>query len=190
MARLFAALYPPPDVAARVYAACAPLRDAAPTVRWTTAPALHVTMRFFGDVAPATATGVARAIDEAAALFDPMPATIRGVGAFPSWSRARVVWAGLEGDPKLELLHHELEVRAVALGFEVEGRVFRPHLTLARLPADAGLDLRRAIRTAARGVRLREPVMIESIRLMASRLEAGGADHSESHRAQLGRIRP
>ena len=39
------------------------------------------------------------------------------------------VWIGVGQDPRLELLHHDVEVAFEGLGFEVEGRPFRPHLT-------------------------------------------------------------
>ena len=36
--------------------------------------------------------------------------TLGSVGAFPNFRRARVVWMGVESEPKLEWLHHDLEV--------------------------------------------------------------------------------
>ena len=58
---------------------------------------------------------------------------LQGIGAFPNFRRARVVWIGVEQEPRLELLHHDLELACEQEGFEVEGRPFRPHITLARV---------------------------------------------------------
>lgn len=185
--RLFAAVYPPSDVAGRVHAACATLRDAAPTIRWEPAGRLHCTVRFYGPVEAGHSAAIAVGLAEAARLFDPLPVEVRGLGAFPTWGRARVVWAGIRADPKFELLHHEVEVRAMAMGFEVEGRVFRPHLTLARIPADAEGPVRRAIREAARGVRVRERFTVDEVVLMSSTTGPTGTRHEAVARAPLGR---
>lgn len=187
MRRLFAAVYPPVEVASRLHAAVAPLREAAPSLRWTPANQLHATVRFYGDVDAAMVPRIADAIADASRLFDPIQAGIRGLGAFPTWGRARVVWAGLTADPKLELLHHEIELRAMALGFPVEGRLFRPHLTLARVPDDAAGTSRRAIREAARGVRVRDFFTVGSIALMQSTLGPVGAVHTLVANLPLGR---
>ncbi|MFN9576484.1 MAG: RNA 2',3'-cyclic phosphodiesterase [Gemmatimonadota bacterium] len=185
--RLFAAVYPPADVAGRVHVACAPLHDAAPPLRWEPPGRLHCTVRFYGAVEADGVAMIAAGLAEAARLFDPLPVEVRGLGAFPAWGRARVVWAGVRADPKFELLHHEIEVRAMALGFEVEGRVFRPHLTLARVPADVELPVRRAIREAARGVRVRERFTVDEVVLMSSTAGPTGTRHEAVARAPLGR---
>lgn len=184
MTRLFAAWVPLPDEAAQVYDACTPLRAAAPAERWVPAPRLHCTMRFFGEVDDAVVAALPSAVREASALFDPLPLTVRGFGAFPTWTRARVVWAGVQADPHFELLHHEIERRVVALGLEVEGRIFRPHLTLARLSEPARAV---AIRNAARGVRMRCRATVRSVSLIASRAAAGGHRYDVVATANLGR---
>lgn len=176
-ARLFAAVYPPAALAERLHAACAPLRAAAPMVRWVPAAALHCTVRFYGDVPQARWGAIAEGLAQAAAGFDPLVADVRGLGAFPTWGRARVVWAGVVADPKFELLHHDIEVAAMALGFEVEGRVYRPHLTLGRVAREVPVEVRRAIRDAARGVRVREAFRLETVRLMASHAAPEGRRH-------------
>lgn len=185
--RLFAAVYPPPEVSARGHEACAGMREAAPSVHWATPDRLHCTVRFYGDVEDPQVAALAGTLAEAARLFDPISAELRGVGAFPVWGRARVVWIGMRAEPKFELLHHEIEIRAMALGFEVEGRVFRPHLTLARIPAEAKAPVRQAIRAAARGVRLQEPFVIDRVLLMESTTGPAGTRHTAVAQAPLGR---
>lgn len=185
--RLFAAVYPPPEIAATLHADCAPLRAAAPALRWTPAEQLHATVRFYGAVEEALIPAVTASIVESCRLFDPISAAVRALGAFPGWGRSRVVYAGLAAEPKLELLHHEIETRAMALGFEVEGRIFRPHLTLARLSDTPNVPLRRAIREAARGVRVRHDFTIRSVALVASEPGPQGRVHQVVAQATLGR---
>jgi 2'-5' RNA ligase len=73
------------------------------------------------------------AIAGVAALHRELLMTVGGLGAFPNFRRARIVWMGVEHEPRLELLHHDVELACERLGFELEGRPFRPHLTLARV---------------------------------------------------------
>ncbi len=59
-------------------------------------------------------------------------AGVRGLGAFPSVERARVLWAGVD-DPEagLDALVTDLET-GLAPEFRKEMRRFHPHLTVAR----------------------------------------------------------
>ena len=52
--------------------------------------------------------------------------TLGGIGAFPNFRRARVVWMGVGQDPRLELLHHDVEVACEGLGSRLrDGRFGR-----------------------------------------------------------------
>jgi 2'-5' RNA ligase len=167
--RLFIAINLPGDVRDRIHDAAAPLREAAPDIAWTPPERLHLTLKFLGerpesDVAPLEA--MLRSIGDRHA---PMPLVIEGGGAFPSLARPRVIWAGIAAEPRLELLHHDVESACASLGYEVEGRAFRPHLTLGR--ARGGVEspsARVAISRAARRIALREEVGVESVDLMRS----------------------
>jgi 2'-5' RNA ligase len=109
-----------------------------------------------------------------------------GVGAFPNFRRARVVWMGVESDPRLELLHHDLEVACGDAGFEVEGRPFRPHITLARVRAPLALDRARPFARAARRVAYAASEEVRALGLLESTLGSGGARYRRVHAASLG----
>lgn len=184
--RLFLALNPPAELQERVYEAAAPLREAAPGVRWTPAPKLHATVRFLGEVPDERAPEIAGRVREACAGFAPIPVTVDRFGAFPTWRRARVVWAGVSWMPALELLHDAVERACTSLGFEVEGRPFRPHLTLARLKVPGG-EVARSIGLAARGVRVDAGWLVDGVDLMRSELRPEGARYTVLESAPLAR---
>jgi RNA 2',3'-cyclic 3'-phosphodiesterase len=54
-------------------------------------------------------------------------------GAFPSASRPRVLWLGVDGGEALLEVHRALAEALAGAGLPVEERAFRPHLTLARV---------------------------------------------------------
>jgi 2'-5' RNA ligase len=93
----------------------------------------HVTLKFLGDVNEDAVPAIEECIKAAAFDVKPFEVTIKGAGVFPSRSKARVVWAGLEGAESMALMTSRLEDCLEPLGFPKEGREFRPHLTLARV---------------------------------------------------------
>jgi RNA 2',3'-cyclic 3'-phosphodiesterase len=165
--RLFLALNIEAQVRQRCYAATAALRTAGPDVRWVDEGKLHLTLKFLGDQPETLVTGLAPVIDAAAGRSRVMDLSLGGIGAFPNFRRPRVVWLGVTPDPKLELLHNDVEVACEKLGLSVEGRPFRPHVTLGRVESGDG----KALREAARGTKVRETSAVRSIDLI---LSAGG----------------
>jgi 2'-5' RNA ligase len=76
----------------------------------------------------------------------------------------------------LELLHHDVEMACKALGVPIDGKPFRPHLTLARVkPRAAKSGALRDLARAAKGVTFAEDVVISSIDLMESELTTVGS---------------
>ena len=74
----------------------------------------------------------------------------------------------MANDPKLELLHHDVEVACEQLGFAVEGRPFRPHLTLVRVKDRIDATVLRQLERAAKNVTLDAPSPVTSVDLMQS----------------------
>jgi len=162
------------------------LRAEAPELAWVPRERQHLTLKFLGDVEDGAASKLTDAADRAAALHEPLEMTVREVGAFPNFRRARVVWIGVEQEPRLELLHHDLELACEREGFEVEGRPFRPHITLARVRAPLPVERMRALARVARTVRMKAMVPVEQITLFESTLAPTGARYRRIHAASLG----
>jgi 2'-5' RNA ligase len=148
----------------------------APDLSWVREPALHLTVKFLGEQ-PADLVG--RLVEELRAVGDRnkvIEVEIGGVGAFPNFRRPRVVWIGVSPDPKLELLHHDVESACEALGIPLDGKPFRPHLTLARVkPRAADPVTLRKLARAADEVTFVEEVLITSVDLMLSEPSSRGS---------------
>lgn len=125
MIRLFAAIALPPEIAAALSSRRAPLAGA----RWRPPESLHVTLRFFGDVAE----DVADDIDQALELISgsPFELTIEGAGSFGEGDRLRALWAGVAPSQPLSVLAGRCERAARKAGLKAEPRAFMPHVTLA-----------------------------------------------------------
>ena len=176
----------PETVRAMVHEATVPLRAAAPWVAWTPAEKLHLTVKFIGEREEASVPALAEELVRAALGHAPVSVAMGGIGAFPNFRRPHVVWMGVEPHPRLELLHHDVERACERQGIEVEGRAFRPHLTLGRIGRRPAMDALRALARARRDVTFRTELAVDSVDLMRSELRPDGARHTLVASAPLG----
>lgn len=165
--------------------AIAPLREEVAEIAWVPREQRHLTLKFFGDVEEGAASRIAAAVERTAATHRPFELTLGEIGAFPNFRRARVVWIGVEHEPRLELLQHDLEVACDEAGFELEGRPFRPHVTVARMRAPLPVERARQVARMARSVRWSAVEPVDRISLMESTLAPAGARYVRLDAATL-----
>ena len=140
--RLFVAVGVPAQAADELDGAVAPLRQSWPALRWTGRDAWHVTLAFLGEVNETVSTRLEPRLERAAARHPCLAVSLGGAGAFPGAGRARVLWTGVQDEPRgLAALAASVAAGARRAGAPPaeEGRRFQPHLTLARCrePVDA-----------------------------------------------------
>src|SRR5688572_7773288 len=164
--RLFIAINFPDALRSALHAAMEPLRVAAPDIRWVDAPRIHLTLKFLGEHPESAVHPLMDMLARIATRYDPIPLELGGLNAFPNLRQPRVVWLGVSADPKLELLYHDVETACETLGHPVEGRAYRPHVTLGRV-RDRARDPHR-IAAVARGISWRAPATAETLDLMVS----------------------
>ncbi len=104
--------------------------------KWTRSKAAHLTLNFFGEIDQKSVDGIIRALEPMTETRLTFEVVLQGVGAFPSFARPRVLWAGLAGDVRdLLELKQEIDVCLEKIGIPPETRPFHPHLTLGRVPS-------------------------------------------------------
>ncbi|WP_394848054.1 RNA 2',3'-cyclic phosphodiesterase [Pendulispora brunnea] len=135
--RAFVALDLDPATRARFAEPLATLRQSR-SVRCVDPERMHLTVKFLGDISEEQASAVAQALQFLEAQAGPRihQATFTG---FPQLRRARVLAFELADDGTCAHLASLVETALEPLGFPREGRLFRPHVTLARCrqPIDA-----------------------------------------------------
>lgn len=110
------------------------LRAIGTPVSWVRPEGIHLTLKFLGDIEPATVPLIGRKLAEIAARQSPFRLQPQACGAFPTLKQMRVLWVGLNGDVDiLRSLQKRIESSLGALGFQPEKRPFRGHLTLGRV---------------------------------------------------------
>ncbi len=102
-------------------------------VKWVDPRQIHATLKFFADLTPHNRSVVEAALGEIASSVPPLPLAVRGLGAFRSGAKIRVLWAGLDDSVGgLSAFQASLERVLHTRGIPREERPFRPHLTLGR----------------------------------------------------------
>lgn len=142
--RLFVAVSVPRSHLERVDAEIASFKDKVVNARWTPVENQHVTLKFLGSTPGDRLDEIAEVCGIVAAGREPAHVRLEQVGAFPSKSRVRVLWVGLDDSKSLlASLAADLDRGFEALGYPTEARAFTPHLTLCRfkipVPLKGGL---------------------------------------------------
>jgi 2'-5' RNA ligase len=183
--RLFVAVNLPPGERRAAFAATRRLREGHLPVKWVAEDALHVTLKFLGEVADDRAAPIGAALAEAVRTARPFEVALGGFGVFPDHERPRIFLLGIERHPALELLANDVELAMAGLGFEPELRPFQPHLTIGRARKDARASAFSALTELSAGIDYASMLHVGSVELMESTLGPAGPTYRIVHRAPL-----
>ncbi len=183
--RLFLAINLPAPIRREIEAASEPLKACAPELAWVPESRMHLTLKFLDEQPEERLEAIQAAVADVAGRHRELVMSIGGVGAFPNFRRPRVVWMGVNQDARLELLHHDVELACERIGFEVDGRPFRPHLTLARVRRAPAEEQLRELWRAAKRVDYRGDCIVRSVELMRSETGPGGSTYTPLMSAAL-----
>ena len=155
------------------------MRLQATDVAWVGAENLHITLKFLGGVEDTRLSDVADAVGAAAAVRA-FEVELRGLGAFPTPTRPRVIWAGAAAAPAFAELAAGVDRAIVGLGFPPEERGFTPHVTLGRV-REPRRDPALAAALTAAALRPFGTLRVARLSLMRSDLSSRGARYTELH---------
>ena len=148
-----------------------------PRVVWVKPVALHVTIRFLGEVEPADAERLQEVLAPAIPLA-PFEIEWRGIGTFPNNKHPRALWIGVvNGAAPLAQLEAEVS-RRIAGGStaDLDDRPFLAHLTVGRVKmAGAGVDWPKILQTVE--VK-RIKTVVDRVTLYRSELSRGGPHYT------------
>lgn len=140
--RAFIAIDLAPEIKTILESLIRSVRKNAGGVTWVKTEAMHLTLKFLGDIPEDSVETVKALLEKLAGTRRAFPLRLKGTGTFPPGGkmRARVLWAGVEEGPELMELQAVLETECEKLGFTREDRAFHPHLTLGRVKSSDGLE--------------------------------------------------
>jgi RNA 2',3'-cyclic 3'-phosphodiesterase len=130
---------------------------------------MHLTLAFLGEVPQDFIESAKVPLVEVTRQHHAFAAQLKGLGAFPSPSRARVVWVGMEqGKAEVCALQADVIKALSSIGYQPERRPFSPHLTLGRLRVPEDVSKAVAVQFAT------ECFVIDRVVLFRSVLGAAG----------------
>lgn len=129
--RLFLAIPVTGTACAKLEAALARWRRAAPGVRWEAPRDWHITLKFLGAWPDAREQELIAALD--AQPWPRLRLQVMDLGTFPSLRRPAALWAGVMPRAELAAWAERLQTCLQPLGVAPERRAFTPHITLARV---------------------------------------------------------
>ena len=111
-------------------------------VKWVRPEAMHLTLKFLGEIKDESVVSVCNIVKDAAARHKNFELNIESVGYFGGRS-ARVLWVGTgQGSDSLCRLQKDIDKQLALAGWPEENRKFAGHLTLCRIRnPKAGLEL-------------------------------------------------
>jgi len=103
------------------------------SIKWVDPANIHLTLAFLGDTEEKRIGFLQRMLEEECAGFGAFDFTLEGAGVFKSYRDPRVIWVGIRSPERLTVLYSTITEGLKHIGFELEERQFRPHLTLGRV---------------------------------------------------------
>lgn len=108
-------------------------------LQWVVTHNIHLTIKFLGDTPIEILEKITNILLVEASRHEQFEMKVAKLGVFPSNTRPRVVWVGIDA-PDLYSLQKGIEGELALIGLPAENRKYSPHLTLARLSKRANSD--------------------------------------------------
>jgi len=140
----------------------------------------HITLEFLGELDESKIPALTETLSKVASNYKPFELNLFGLGAFPSFKRPHTLWTAVNGS-LTELnrlrddLHHELKNK----GFQLDERLFKPHISLASRPKIDNIDFS-VVKTKKLG-----EFMVTDVVLFESRALRGKRVYIDLYRALL-----
>jgi RNA 2',3'-cyclic 3'-phosphodiesterase len=145
--------------------------------RWVAPATYHVTLKFLGWSRPEVVEALRDRVGASLAGVRAVEIECRGLGAFPSVEKARVVWAGIDpqGAARLGEMVERIERATVELGFAREKRAWHGHVTLGRVRSPG--DVRGLL--AGVSEQTYRYSWVDSLVLFESQMKKAGSEYTE-----------
>lgn len=102
-------------------------------IKWADPVNIHLTLAFLGDTEEGKIKSLSVMLKEKCRDFGDFSFQLKGTGVFKSLRDPRVIWIGIEPSDKLNNLNEQIVAGLKETGFQLEERLFRPHITIGRI---------------------------------------------------------
>lgn len=102
-------------------------------IKWVPIENFHITLKFLGDTASSLVPQIINQLENVVEKFKEFDLEVNGLGHFKKQRRTNVIWLGLKNTETLASLANKIDVSMNSIGFNLEERTFKAHLTLGRV---------------------------------------------------------
>jgi len=185
--RTFIAIDIPGNILSEIRELQEGIKDYGFKIRWVRPESIHLTLKFLGDIKAVKINEIAEAISKTVVRYTPISLQAKGVGVFPGIKRPQVLWVGLAGQLEpLVSLQKTLDENLETIGFPMEKRPFKGHLTMGRMKAKIDVKKFGEVLMTFRSFES-EAFTADRIILYKSELKPSGAVYTELASASLGK---
>jgi len=131
--RVFLAIDFPQEIKENLLKKINDFKKIVPDLRWIKKPALHLTIKFIGEIEESLVSEIRNRLADAFQNIDPFDLKTTYPGFFPNPHKARVFYLDIQPSDSLKRCFDIIETKLQPLGIEKEKRRFKPHITLARI---------------------------------------------------------
>jgi len=140
----------------------------AETIKWVDPSNIHLTLAFLGDTDETRIVGLKNLLKDKCTGFGEFDFILAGAGIFKNYRDPRVIWVGNRSSERLTMLYNTIAEGLKHIGFELEERPFRPHLTLGRVRSIRDIENLKSVLERYRDnqiqtVHVSEVILFESI---------------------------
>lgn len=140
--------------------------------------ALHLTLVFIGYVTDNDLLKINQVCQNIASLFSALEVRLNKISYGPNPHSPRLIWAEGKTSKELVLLHKTLKEELVNKGinFKLENRLFRPHITIARLKKE---HFQKLPSLSEIQENIDKSFIIDSISVIESKLSRQGPEYTD-----------
>lgn len=152
-------------------------------MKWIRPDSVHLTLKFLGEVGDNDIVSVCEVVEKVVEKYEHFYVELGSVGSFGN--PPRVIWVGInDSDGILTKMADEIERELFNIGFDKEGKKFKPHLTLCRIKSvKAGWNTKDVLPEFAD---YEGPEMsVETVSVYHSKLKPKGAEYTAIKKAEL-----
>lgn len=155
-------------------------------IKWIPTENLHLTLKFLGKTSVDKLTKVSIELSEIAKNIDPFEMKIQGSGVFKDFFRPTILWVGVRMHEVFDLLKNDIENALAEIGFKIDYKRFKPHMTIGRIK---DIKKRDEFEEFVRGYEhmLFQMVKVEEIILYESILKPEGPAYVELEKFKIGK---
>lgn len=153
-------------------------------IRWVNTENFHFTLKFLGDTEVDKIQTIRETLHKLVSNFSTAETSIVGFGVFPTISKARVLWFGMQNFEQIKKLNNAIDKEISKLGYEKNNLDFKPHLTIGRIKYLRQKDILSQLIKKYKNIEFQK-LNVDEIQLFESKLSPQGAIYTSLEKFKL-----